>query len=170
MIASSETTIVSKPEREGIEPADARAREADVQHDPDEEDPDVDEQERQAAAEVADPVGDLHDPGALVLRLRVDVARGAVAKELAVSRRRWPIAARRSIAAAGCRRKNSVEVAAVDDQRLEVCGHHAPKPCADPPSRSEISPKKSPARAVSSTMRSPVSFLKKSSTSPVRTT
>ena len=39
-----------------------------------------------------------------------------------------------------------------------------------PPSSSEISPKKSPARAVSRTMRSPVSFLKNISTTPLRTT
>ena len=40
----------------------------------------------------------------------------------AVSRRRLPVALRRSIAAAGRMRMNSLEIAAIDDQRIEILG------------------------------------------------
>src|SRR5439155_14203925 len=72
-------------ERKRIEPAERRVRErTDVQDDPDEKYPDVDEEEGEAPAERADPVRDLHYGGALVLFFLVDVARRGTPEELGV--------------------------------------------------------------------------------------
>ena len=90
------------------------------------------------------------------------------ASSVDVSRSRRPVAARRSSAAAGRSRKNSSR-----SPRSTTRASRSSVTCAvalrGPPSRSEISPKKSPARAVSRTIRSPTSFLNHISTTPVRT-
>ena len=99
------------------------------------------------------------------LMLRDAVWRSSFARSRAGA---CPVAVSSSIAAAGRMRENSSR-----SPRSTTTASRSFVTSADavrgPPSSSEISPKKSPARAVSSTMRSPVSFLKKISTSPART-
>jgi hypothetical protein len=69
-------------EGEGVEVAERRRRQRlHVEDDPHEEQADVDEEERQRPGEIGDPIGDLHDGGALVLLDRVGVAGRRVAEE-----------------------------------------------------------------------------------------
>ena len=71
MMASSETTIVSRPNGNGSQSPSRRVLERpDVERDPDEEDAAVDEEKRQAPAELGDPVGRLHHGRPVVDRPR----------------------------------------------------------------------------------------------------
>ena len=81
------------------------------------------EEEGEAAAEVADPVGDLHDAGALVLLLGVHVPRGGVAEERV--RLAQALAGRGEERHRGVRpeAEEGVEVSVVDHQRHCVLLH-----------------------------------------------
>jgi len=80
-------------------------------------------EELHAAAEGADPVGDLEREAARVGELDVDVARGGVAEEVRRRAKTLPRGGEEIHRGVGLDAKELVEIAPIDDQRVEVLDH-----------------------------------------------
>jgi len=108
-------------ERKRVEAPDpAPSERTHVQDDPHEEDAEMDEAEGQTPAELGDPVGDLHDGRPVVFGLLVDVARDAVPEKPGRFAEPLPHRGEQRHRRLRAEPQELREVAAVDDQGLDI--------------------------------------------------